>query len=341
MRGFPESMIRTTKKPKFWENAKDLLHVTPANKIEDKVFGNLQKDIDAKLKEGLGQIEGANHEEPGPLAVGKQTPTSTLSFVKFSTPGPLLTLYEKQRQLAKRKQGSPLVIATDVVVKKFLTDPDNDNTVNVLQTSRGDLCFPNGNTNIILATGAVPATTILLNSLESMQTRAGKRLTGHFLSHVTARFPIDKKRFPKDSLADQLEIAASYLAGLDKSTNMQYHVQITAIHSPHPEYDAVDAARECPDYAAAATEAQLKGSEDYIVLGEGGSFDVDYAAHFVVVCATLGELSETNPNSWVKRNPQDTDITTNVTLQVTLDAKDESLWKVMDNATYAPRFALT
>jgi len=45
-------------------------------------------------------------------------------------------------------------------------------------------------------------------------------------------------------------------------------VQITAIHSPNPESDAEDAARECPDYAAAATYDQLKDSEDYVVFGE-------------------------------------------------------------------------
>ena len=272
MRGFPDSMKKTTLQKGFWEDAKGLLHVTPADEIEDKVFGNLQTDIDGKLYEGKSKILGANHIEPGPLAVGKQTPTSTLSFVKYSTPGPLLSLYEKQRQLAKRNKGSPLVNATDVVVKKFLTDSDDDNVLTGLQTSRGALCFPQGKTNVILATGAIPATTILLNSLSSMQERAGKRLTGHFLTHVAARFPIDPKRFSDKGLSDQLEIAASYVAGQDPATQMQYHVQVTAIHSPHPEYDAVDAARECPDYAAAATEEQLRGSENYIVLGEQESF---------------------------------------------------------------------
>ena len=66
----------------------------------------------------------------------------------------------------------------------------------------------------------------------------------------------------------KLEIAATYLAGRDPDTGLQYHVQITAIHSPHPKWDAVDAGRECPDYAATATLAQLQGSEEHIVLGE-------------------------------------------------------------------------
>ncbi|KAM5531773.1 hypothetical protein V8D89_014543 [Ganoderma adspersum] len=87
---------------------------------------------------------------------------------------------------------------------------------------------------------------------------------------------------------------------------MQYHVQITAIYSPHPIWDAVDAGRECPDYAAATTLEQLEGSEGHIVL----------------ICATLGELNEHNEDSWIKPNRQDP------------DPKLQMLWSVMDKATY-------
>lgn len=94
----------------------------------------------------------------------------------------------------------------------------------------------------------------------------GKRLTGHFLSHVAARVPISNLgKWP--SPTNKLEIAAHYLSGKLSTTQMQYHVQITAIHSPNPKQDAVDVARECPDYAAAATYEQLSGSEDYVVFG--------------------------------------------------------------------------
>ena len=184
MRDFPPSMLETAASPIFWKKAKELLHVTPASRINDEVFGELQSEIDRRLRDDLDKIPSADYVEPGPLAVGRTTPTSTLSFIKFSTPGPLLALQEKQRQLAKRGLGSPLMIATDVVVHKFLIDADNNNTVDVLRTSRGDLCFPSGKTNIILATGAIPATTILLNSLESMQERAGNRLTEIGRAHV-------------------------------------------------------------------------------------------------------------------------------------------------------------
>ena len=124
----------------------------------------------------------------------------------------------------------------------------------------------------------------------------------------------------------KLEIAATYLAGRDPDTGLQYHVQITAIHSPHPKWDAVDAGRECPDYAAAATLAQLEGSEDHIVLGELSNLASRFAqltlSSNFVVCATLGELNEHNKNSWVKQNRQNPYVTTNIKVQVTLDEKD-------------------
>ena len=67
----------------------------------------------------------------------------------------------------------------------------------------------------------------------------------------------------------------------------------------NPERYARDAARECPDLAAAATPAQLKGSEQYVLL----------------VCAAVGELL-VNEDSWVKRDSGIKDQTCNVELQV-------------------------
>jgi hypothetical protein len=90
-------------------------------------------------------------------------------------------------------------------------------------------------------------------------------MTGHFLTHIAARCPIANIKDWKPSKS--LEIAATYLAGRHPVTKKQYHVQITALHSPNPKYDAEDAARECPDYAAAATYEQLKGSENHVVFG--------------------------------------------------------------------------
>lgn len=69
---------------------------------------------------------------------------------------------------------------------------------------------------------------------------------------------------------ETFQIAAHYLAGQDPVTGRQYHVQITAIHSPHPKEDARDAARESPGYPAA--EAQLRHSNKHVVFGSLPSF---------------------------------------------------------------------
>ncbi|KAJ3554999.1 hypothetical protein NP233_g12308 [Leucocoprinus birnbaumii] len=309
MRNFPKTLVDLAKREEFWTRAEELLHVTPADKLSTPIFGNLQDQIDERLVDGVGRIKGCDFAQSAPLAVGRKTSLSTLAFEKFSTPGPLLTIHGRQLDLAKKQEGSPLAIVTNTVVERFELDTDGDGPNHkavVLHTSRGTLCFPSGKTNIILAAGTVPNTTLLMNSTgDSLKGRAGTRLSGHFLSHIVARFPLNVS-----ALGDHLEIAASYVAGRDKSNDHQYHIQVTAIHSPHPETDAEDAGRLCPDYAAAATKEQL------------------------TVCASLGELSETNPHSWVRHNPHHPDATTNVKLQIDVSAADENLWKIMDEATY-------
>jgi hypothetical protein len=48
------------------------------------------------------EIQGADTAESARLAVGMTTSLSKISFNKFSTPGPLLEIYERQRRLAKK-----------------------------------------------------------------------------------------------------------------------------------------------------------------------------------------------------------------------------------------------
>ncbi|KAI9734346.1 MAG: hypothetical protein M1834_002452 [Cirrosporium novae-zelandiae] len=199
----------------------------------------------------------------------------------------------------------------------------DDGIIRAIQTNQGTLAWANDNTKVILCAGAFPNATLLMDSFPDLQTTVGKRITGHFLTHIAARVPISAFGPWSDKIknSDQpckLEIAAHYLAGEHPDTKCQYHVQITAIHSPDPNQDAEDAARECPDYAAAATAAQLAGSEEYVVF----------------VCATLGEFTENNPDSWIHSNPKNPGPTSNITLQYTLAPDDHKLWDLMDQATY-------
>ncbi|KAH7232309.1 FAD/NAD(P)-binding domain-containing protein [Fusarium redolens] len=314
MRDFPKAMKETAKKQKFWKEAKELLNVTRANQINDGIFGSLQTAIDNILKDSVHKIPTADYAETAPLAVGRRSPTSILRFNKFSVPGPLLGILEQQRQLAKANKGAPLEITVDCAVKNMVKG-DDDNFVRVIETSKGTLSWTGNKTKIILCAGAIPNATMLLNSFESCRDTVGKRLTGHYDTHISARCPVKNiKGWKKEAT---LKMAAAYLAGKDPKTGLQYHVSVTAVNSPNPKYDAEDAARECPDYAAAATLDQLAGSEDYVVF----------------VCSALGEFNEKNTKNHVTLN-KGTDPTCNVTLQYTLSDEDRTAWDVMDKATY-------
>ena len=339
MRKFPPAMIEATKEKMFWPAAKDLLNVTSAADIDDTIFAGLQEEIDARLKLRLKSISTAEYSESAQLAVRRRSPTSTLRFNKFSVPGPMLEICEAQRQKAADGKGAPLDILLNCVVKKL--GADDDGNVHTIETSRGKISWQGDSTKVVLCAGvsrriahsvieadanvqAFPAATLLTNSFPKCSETVGRRVAGHFLTHIVARVPI--KDFgqwsPPISTSDKnpkLEIAAHYLAGKDPHSGQQYHVQITAIHSPHPDTDAEDAARECPDYAAAATADQLKGS----------------TKHVIFVCATLGEFSEHNSGNWFKPDPNNKDdITTNMKLQYTLVDSDRALWDTMDQATY-------
>ncbi|KAI8154410.1 hypothetical protein K4K50_007492, partial [Colletotrichum sp. SAR 10_71] len=314
MRDFPETMKKTAEQEEFWKKAKELLNVTSADQIDDGVFGSLQTAIDSILKDSVGKIPTADYVESAPLAVGKRSPTSRLRFNKFSVPGPLLGILEQQRQLAKANMGAPLEIVVDCAVKS-MAKGDDDNFVRVVETSKGTLSWTGNKTRIILCAGAIPNATMLLNSFESCRDTVGKRLTGHYVTHISARCPVKNVKGWKKE--DTLKMAAAYLAGKDPKTGLQYHVSVTALNSPNPKDDAEDAARECPDYAAAATLDQLTGSEDYVVF----------------VCSALGEFNEKNTKNHVTLN-KGTDPTCNVTLQYTLTDEDYASWDVMDTATY-------
>jgi choline dehydrogenase-like flavoprotein len=305
MRDWPQGLVQPTQEPGFWERACELLNVITADVIGDPVYDELQTQLSSRLDSGFKQkIPSATEVYDAPMAVGNPK-SIDVRFEKFSVPGQLLALKERRDQA----ETGALTIATRCAVERLLNDGNGQ--VTALATSRGEL--PVGDANVIIATGAVPPASLLLNSFPGQEAaqQAGEKLTAHFLTHVAARIP----RSAFGALPDHLQIAAMYLAGLNPS-DRQYHVQITAIAAPDPENDAVDAGRECPDYAAAATPEQLADSAD----------------HVVFVCATLGELAEDNPENWVRLNAE-TDPTTNITLQVVPNSEDMELWDLMDEAT--------
>lgn len=307
MRDWPQELIDVTLQKGFWENAKKFLHVTTMDKVDDGIYGKMQKQLDSNIANNFKKlVPSADNAFPAPIAVGN-TEWNNVKFYKYSTVGTLLNIQQAQAEQAQHDSASPLNIVDKCIVDNLVHD--NEGTVTAINTSKGTLNV--GDAKVILSMGSVPPATLLMNSFGEQLPNAGKRYTGHFMSHVTARVP----RASFDDLSD-LEIGAVYLEGKDPSGG-QYHLQASVFAQSNPEKDQVTAARECPDAAAAPSLQQMKGSEDYVVL----------------VCATLGEINEKNTENWIKLNAGE-DKTTNINLQILLGDEDKKLWDVLDVATY-------
>jgi len=144
-------MIKTTQRPEFWKYAKDLLRVTCASDIDNTIYAELQDKISTRLELPLPTIPSASFSEPAMLAVGRASPTSTLRFNKFSTPGPMLALFEKQKTLAKQSEGSPLELMINCIVTGLIKG--DDGVVRVVETSQGPLAWSGDDTKVILCAG--------------------------------------------------------------------------------------------------------------------------------------------------------------------------------------------
>ncbi|PWW71962.1 FAD/NAD(P)-binding domain-containing protein [Tuber magnatum] len=326
-RDYPNTLTNALSVDQNWTDAEELLGVIPAGEIGDEVFGPLQHDVDKRMAEiadeGIKErIPSADYSEPARLAVAPRLRRSALRHDKFSVPGPLLRVLEKQRLLARKgpqgvSRGHPLEIALNCVVQRL--GAPQQGVVRSIETSRGTLSFTGDKTKIILCAGAVPNTTLVLNSFKprsptdrpGLSETAGSRLTGHFITLIRARFPKEALGNP-----DSLQIGAHYLAGKDTS-GLQYHIQISVIHSPNPDEEEDEIARLSPDFAAAATAEQLADSTE----------------HIVIICASLGETGERNERCSVVLNSKP-DPTTNVDLRFTFTDEDKGLWKLVDDATF-------
>lgn len=107
------------------------------------------------MKEGYKEVTTSTYSESARISVGRTSPTSTLRFNEFSIPGPLLNIFERQRLLAKKKplHGSPLEIASNFVVTRLARG--DDGVVRSIETTRGTISYPSGDTKIILSAGVI------------------------------------------------------------------------------------------------------------------------------------------------------------------------------------------
>ncbi len=321
MDGWPVETIHAVQR--YFDSAEKLLRVQSADKVDagkDRsslkliefkrpVYGALQKRIQDLLKNRATSIKGIYRTEAAPLASRAQD-LDGIDFQKFSIPGALLELVNKQAQLARDGKGSKLSIVTDCIVEQII---QQDDSATALQTSRGIL--PLNNAKLILAMGTLPPTTLVRNSFPQA-TLVGKRFSAHFISAIVARVP--KADLESKNKFGDLELAACYVGGIESDYKQQYHIQLSALSDKDPAQNAATALRYMPDVVATASERQLETSRD----------------HVVFVCAVLGELDYRNPHNWFVRNIQDGDLTTNSLLQITENENDLQTWDAMDRATF-------
>ena len=308
--GWPDDTKRVIQKN--LKDAAELLDVQKVDEVEADLFhsekpiyGPLQSCINKLLQDKGLQVEGVYRIEAAPIACDGIE--SNIDFEKYSVPGELLSLVKITKASATV---ADLDIFTNCIVEKIC---QQDGEATALQTSRGFL--PIGKAKLVLAMGTLPPTTLVRNSFPHMH-RAGERFSAHFITSIVARVPRDD--FDGDTFGE-LELGAFYIAGTrNNDYRQQYHIQLSAISNKHPVKYAETALRYMPDVVATASKQQLLTSEDYVIF----------------VCAVLGELDVENEETWFRHNKDDTNLTTNSLLQVTLNNTDTETWDAMDKATF-------
>jgi choline dehydrogenase-like flavoprotein len=303
LRGWPQALIDVTQRPGFWDDARAFLHVTSADRIDDSVYGSLQRQLDTRLRDNVKRcVPSALDAYPAPLAVAHEERPGA-GFHKFSTVGTLLGLQQRQKALAAQGQGRELHIVDRCKVELLLHD--GDGRVTTLETGCGSIRV--GDAKVVLAMGTIPTATLLMNSFGDLLPNAGKRYTGHFMSRFTAR--VRRSAFHG---IGALELGAHVLHGR-AANGLQYQVQISAFASQDPARDAAAIAFEAPD--AVPSPAQLQGSEDWVLF----------------VCTALGEIGEADGGNRMHLHGS-ADVTTNVELQLQACEPELALWDLMDEA---------
>jgi choline dehydrogenase-like flavoprotein len=314
LRGWPQALVDLTQRPGFWDDARAFLHVTSADRIDDSVYGCLQRQLDTRLRDNFKRcVPSALDACPAPLAVAHDERPGA-GFHKFSTVGTLLGLQQRQKALAAQGQGRELHIIDRCTVELLLHD--GEGRVTTLETGYGSISV--GDARVVLAMGTIPSTTLLMNSFGDLLPNAGKRYTGHVMSRFTAR--VRRSAF-RDIGA--LELGAHVLHG-QAGNGLQYQVQVSAFASAHPAQDMAAIAAEAPDAGALPSSAQLRGSEDWVLF----------------VCTALGEIGEANGGNWMRLNGGG-DPTTNVSLQMLAGPQEMALWEQLDEAACQTVEALT
>ena len=225
------------------------------------------------------------------------------NFHKFSVPEALIDLSERKR----------IKMVSGCNVK--LIHHDGSSKALSLETSKGDVEI--GHAKLVLAMGVLPGTTLILNSFSKEEfpllSKVGEKFAAHIISSVTARMPVKSFITPREDL---LEIGAMYIKG--HHLDQQFHFQLIAIHDSDPEDQAHIHKRHhyMPGRFTSADKC-LKSSEKYVVFK----------------CTALGELDHTNEKNWYRLNGGG-DKTSNISLQIVPNDKDEVLLDAMEKSVF-------
>ena len=317
--GWPQEIVETANR--YYSSAEALMNVVEVG-LGDRedckshmdesmhpIYSTLQMYLTKRIVDNLSKVSELTRAMAAPLAVGAPM-LKGIKFAKFSSPGPLLELVEKQNDAAKLSKGEKLKIVTDCVVEKIY---NQNGQATALQTSRGVLDI--GDAKLILAMGAIPPSTLIQNSFSQVP-NVGEHLSAHFISAIIARIPEKDFDFPVP-LTD-IELGAMYVAGIRENHNQQFHVQLSAFYDIDPATNSKYTFQYAPDVLASASKEQLATSKGYVV--------------FVLAC--LGELEVDNKRNATLINSGDSDPTKNVHLNLVTDENDEKLWDVMDESSF-------
>ena len=185
--------------------------------------------------------------------------------------------------------------------------------VKFLETNKGD--FNLGRAKLILAMSTLPSTTLMLNSFPCMRS-IGKRFTAHFASYIYARVPM----YDEKLTAERLEMAAVYIAGENKESKHQFHIQLNAVAIR--KENSLQDIEEMRNLLKAPKVCQLERCENSIVF----------------ICASLGQLDHDNQHNKFyldhTHTSTDTDITRNATLHCEVNDRDKALWTTMDDTSF-------
>ena len=257
----------------YFEQAEELLGVVSvADETMKPMFHHLQHDLFNHLQNNMKKMQSVYRVIHAPLAV-KHSLHSTYSV--FSTTQRLLELV-----MEKDHQGrGGLCILLKCVVQAI--NRDGGRAVS-LKTNQGILQLHDS--QLILAMGVIPPTTLLLNSFPDLK-NTGKSLGAHFISAFMARIPLNKLSFETHN-NNESEFAAVYIAGNQRDDmRRQFHIQLTAYRDGNPVCDTT-----------VSRFAPAQALQRHIQRG-----NLECEGYVVFCCSALGEVDVRNENNSLRK----------------------------------------